>query len=101
MGRRLITRVMVTPPPGTSDAGFLVLGPDDDVPDWAAEQIGEHAFEPASGKPELDGPPPKDGKGSGKAAWVEYAAASDVAVDKEATRDDIIAALDAAGIPTE
>src|SRR4051812_20900309 len=44
--------------------------------------------------------PPKGGAGSGREAWAEYAAASAVPVADDATREDIIAALDAAGVPT-
>ena len=47
-----------------------------------------------------DGPPPRTGRGSGKDAWVAYAAANDVTVADDASRDDIIAALDAAGVDT-
>lgn len=97
MGRRLNTTVIVQPKPGSGDAGFLVLGPDDDVPEWAADQIGDHAWE----ADDTAGPPPKAGKGSSKEAWVEYATAHGVELDPEATRDAIIAALEAAGIPTE
>jgi hypothetical protein len=47
-----------------------------------------------------DGPPPKAGQGSSKAAWEKYATDRGVHVDEDATRDSIIAALDAAGVPT-
>ena len=46
-------------------------------------------------------PPPKDGPGSGKAAWHTYAAAVGVEVPADASRDDVIAAIEAAGKPTE
>lgn len=45
--------------------------------------------------------PPKGGAGSGKEAWADYAAERGVEVDEDATRDEIVAALDAAGVPTE
>lgn len=45
--------------------------------------------------------PPKDGSGSGKAAWHTYAAAIGVEVPADASRDDVIAAIEAAGKPTE
>lgn len=48
-----------------------------------------------------DGPPPRSGPGSGRAAWRDYAAARDVTVADDAERADIIAACDAAGVPTE
>jgi hypothetical protein len=41
--------------------------------------------------------PPRSGKGSSKDAWAAFAATHGVAVDDEASRDDIIAALVAAG----
>lgn len=44
--------------------------------------------------------PPRGGAGSGVEAWAAYAAAAAVPVDADATREDIIAALDAAGVPT-
>ncbi|MFD6770599.1 hypothetical protein ACFWC6_30750 [Micromonospora chalcea] len=49
-------------------------------------------------------PPPKGGAGSGVQAWREYAyhfERDGVTVPEGATRDEIIAALDAAGVPTE
>lgn len=47
------------------------------------------------------GIPPKGGAGSGKDAWKAYADSLGVAVDDEASRDDIVAAIEAAGHPTE
>jgi hypothetical protein len=54
------------------------------------------------GKPAEDssGIPPKGGAGSGKDAWLVYAEGK-VEVPEGATRDEIVAALEAAGIPTE
>lgn len=48
-----------------------------------------------------DGPPPKGGPGSGAPAWREYAASKQVEVPADASREDVIAALDEAGVPTE
>lgn len=45
--------------------------------------------------------PPKSGTGSGRAAWASYAQDNGLAFDNSSSRDDIIAALAAAGIPTE
>ena len=39
--------------------------------------------------------PPRVGRGSSKAAWLDYAAALGVAVDDGMSRDDIVAAVDA------
>lgn len=63
----------------------------------AAWAPGESAEAPSE-KP--DGIPPKGGAGSSTEAWAAYAAGK-VEVGPDATRDDIIAALEAAGVPTE
>lgn len=41
-----------------------------------------------------DGEPPRAGKGSGRDAWAAYAAGLGVDVDDDATRDEIIEAVD-------
>lgn len=83
------------------------FGPGDDVPAWARKAItnplawGE---EPEAEKPRVpaddgsDGPPPQGGPGSGRPAWAAYAAKHDVDVDSDWSRDDIIAALEKAGV---
>lgn len=67
---------------------------------WRLED-GPPTHEP-SDPTEDDGPvpPPKGGAGSGRDAWAEYATAHRVPLT-DGARDDIIAALDAAGVPTE
>lgn len=45
--------------------------------------------------------PPKAGPGSGQRAWAAYAKANSVDVDDDTKRDDIIAQLEAAGVPVE
>ena len=45
--------------------------------------------------------PPQGGPGSGKDVWAQYAAANGVEVSDNATRDDIIAACEKAGIPVD
>lgn len=97
------------------DAGDVHgFGPGQEVPDWAAAQIvnpDAWADAPADGggSPEVPippapavpaDPPPKAGRGSSAAAWRAYAAGR-VDVTEGMGRDDIIAALDAAGIRTE
>jgi hypothetical protein len=47
------------------------------------------------------GPPPRAGAGSGRDAWAEYARANEFDVAGDAKREDIIDALEAAGIPVE
>lgn len=84
----------------------VVYAPGDDVPAHHAKLItnpkawgdGEapegESLAPA---PAPAGPvaPPRAGKGSGMDAWVTYAEALGLEVDESATRDDIIAAVDA------
>lgn len=102
----------------------VTYGPDSVVPDEVASRIsnpkvwdGEPPAFAGSGVrrfpmlgspvgaaqsgPAAGGVPPRSGKGSGADAWAAYAAANGVPVAPDATRDDVIAALDAAGIPTE
>ena len=85
--------------------------PGDTPPEKYARLIGAHCFEgrahpyPYSG--DVDGGdtrtpvPAKAGPGSSKTAWTEYATTNGVEVEDGATRDEIIAALDAAGVPTD
>lgn len=47
-----------------------------------------------------EGIPPRRGGGSGRDAWAAYAAIHGVTAEEGDTRDDIIARLDAAGVPT-
>lgn len=46
-------------------------------------------------------PPPKGGAGSGADEWRKYCAAVGVEVPEDASREDCITALEAAGKPTE
>lgn len=98
----------------------VAFGPHDDLPDWAVRQMGPHVFEGgkhptgdypgAKKKPEPDSGdldrepgaiPPKNGKGSGRDNWAAYANDVEVNIPAAATREEIIAAIDAAGKPTE
>lgn len=111
MARRLNTYVHVD---GTA------YGPDDDVPAEVAERIGDHAWaddsdqgdggEPAevgftdptarqspAGAGDSDAPP-RSGRGSGVDAWRAYAARTDLDVADDASREDIIAAAEDAGL---
>lgn len=67
-----------------------------DVPDAAVPYFPDYQLVVASSDI-----PPRRGAGSGRDAWADYAARSNVEIAVEATRDDIIAALDEAGVPTE
>ena len=78
--------------------------PGDEVPGWAAKLMGDHCFAGSAddlAEVESSGPPPRAGKGSGEAAWRSYAEAQGVDVSDAEGRDDIIDALDAAGVPVE
>lgn len=68
-----------------------VLGIDPDADDDSGDDSGDDG---------TGGPPPKSGKGGGVRAWRAYAAAN--GVDGEGAEvDEIIAALEAAGVPVE
>ncbi len=117
-GRRLVARVHVRDELGDPH----VFRPGDAVPDWAAAQIRNPAAwatesgtagtgstadtptpAPAASPPAAavaSEPPPRSGPGSGTHAWAVYADEHDVAVPDDADRGDIIAALEAAGVPT-
>lgn len=81
---------------GFDSVVFLRAG--DDVPEGVS--LGDHVVEEISPAPAL-GAPPKAGPGSGASKWREFAAASGHPVDESMSRDDVIAALEAAGIRTE
>lgn len=108
MGTRLRTFVHVHDSSGASH----VFGPHDDIPAWAVERITnpkvwadaeaeDVAPPPAPADPPVGGAelsePPRAGQGSGREAWAEYAAALGLEVADGDTRNDIIAAVDAAG----
>ncbi|MCX4470458.1 hypothetical protein OOK41_09080 [Micromonospora sp. NBC_01655] len=98
--------------PETGEVVLLAVG--GIVPEWAAGRVGAHLLDGGSPRPvsapasapagsgssEGD-PPPKGGAGSGAQAWREYAAANNVEVAADASREDVVAALDAAGVRTE
>lgn len=92
-----------------------VFGPDDEIPAWAAEQItNPKAWAPhpdddqrqsagngngaAAGteQPATGGRPPKVGTGSSREDWAAYAAAHDIEMPGNATKAEIIAAVEAA-----
>jgi hypothetical protein len=109
MARRLTTFVHV---------GGNVYGPDDDVPADVAARIGDHAWEsdddqdgdePAAvgfddpgTRENTTGPtveaPPRSGRGSSVDAWRTFAEQRDLDVPADATREDIIAAAEDAGM---
>jgi len=92
----------------------------DGVPPEVAALIGDHCWEPSPDVPQAvdevsppspeepeekdtegsdtPGPvePPRAGRGSSRDAWADHAATLEVTVTDDMTRDDIIAAVDAA-----
>lgn len=106
MGARLVSTVYVNDQSGLPAA----FGPDDDVPEWAARQMGAHCFEggkhPFPDDADGDGvadrksgeEPPRSGRGSGRDAWAQFASEKGQQVPDDAGRDEIIAALVQAGV---
>ncbi|OUD02565.1 hypothetical protein [Streptomyces swartbergensis] len=90
----------------------VAYGPGEDVPAWARKQItnpkawgeGEAAATSSAEAPPPAGTgddleaPPRAGKGSGVDAWRAFAERKGVDVDQDATREQIIAACEAAGV---
>lgn len=117
MAPRLTANVVVRNPDGI--ATCLEAGTE--LPAWAVGRVGKHVLdsgqqEPAAGakpaEPSLNPPPPqpsgpvgtpppKSGKGSTDAAWTKYASDNGVAVTEEMSRNEVIAACEAAGVPTD
>lgn len=104
-GRRLTGYVILQDPETLLP---VAIGPQDDVPAWAAERIttpglweGEDAAPAAespspaqaTAEPEVV-EPPRSGPGSSRKAWEAYARESGVDVEGFGSRDEIIAALD-------
>lgn len=94
--------VYLTDPEGA----VVAVKPGDDLPGWAKvtnpyvlggeaeESVAEAVDTPA-------GPPPRAGKGSSESAWRKYAEDNGVDVSGVEGRDDIIDAVDKAGVPVE
>lgn len=87
------------------------FGPGDDVPEWVARKVtnplawatedGKSEPEPAeSTAPEVP-IPPKGGPKATAEAWAAYAKAKGYEIEGDATRKEIIEALETDGIPTE
>lgn len=68
---------------------------------WSGKADAEDSGSSGSGSGSGNGIPPKGGAGSGVDAWKAYAGKLDVKVADDASRDDVIAAIEAAGHPTE
>lgn len=99
---KLVAHVHTVSPAGE----VVVLKPDDELPEWAVSAVRNPKAWEGGAAPELPeaqpaGVPPKTGAGSGVDAWKAYAASKGVDVAALDKREDIVAALEKAGIPTE
>ena len=87
------------------DGNLVSVMPGDEIPSWAEVTnpyvLGKEESESAASDGTSDGPPPRAGKGSGEPAWRKYAEDNGVDVSGLEGRDDIIAAVDKAGVPVE
>lgn len=81
--------------PGSPPAGAAATPPPADT--TAPTSAGQAPATPTTSTE----PPPRAGKGSGTAAWAAYARGNGVQVGPQDSREDIIAALEAAGIRTD
>jgi hypothetical protein len=89
---------------------IVLLAADGDLPDWADGLVGDHLLDGPRAQPAAAPQPPADtkppiparsGPGSGAEKWRAYAADQQVEVPADASREDVIEALDAAGKPTK
>jgi hypothetical protein len=78
--------------------GSRAFGPDDEVPAEWAKLINNPAVwaEAPESEEEPNEAPPRSGAGSGLEAWRAYAESLGIEIGEDATRDEIIAAVDAA-----
>lgn len=83
----------------------VAYGPTDQVPPKVAKKIGDHAWTDGADEVLVNDPggsggdveaPPRSGRGSGIDAWRAFAEQHDVEVAADASREDIIAACEAA-----
>ena len=108
-GRRMakLTANVLVRHPDTGMVECLLEG--SELPDWAADQVGDHVLEGKSDKDAVendgrksdDAPPPIAGAGSSKAKWADYASAHGVEVGDDMSRDDIVDACRAKGVRVE
>lgn len=88
------------------DANAKMLQAGDEIPDWAS--VGKHLLAQDEHTDNSNGSdtaadsvgelvePPRQGRGSGKEAWQEYATALGVSFPKDATKGQVIELVDAA-----
>lgn len=99
MGRRLGVNIGPLRHPETLQTVTLFAG--SEVPEWAAEGLADRddIWETDEVTSDVaddgDGRPPLSGRGSGKGAWADYAEELGIDVPEDATRDDIVALVDA------
>ena len=76
---------------------------EEEVPESTVESWAAHGWLPGPFPRDVDADdrPPKAGRGSGLDAWVDYAAKRDIVLEVGATRDDIIAAVEALDPPID
>lgn len=107
--KRLKATTIVPGKPGTGES-HLILGPDDEVPEWALPHLGDHVWaeddesddDGDDGSGRGDGEePPRAGKGSSQKAWAAFAREKGRDDLADASRDEIVSALIAAGLITE
>lgn len=101
---RKLTGGVVVRHPVSHDPVFLPEGTD--LPDWADGLVGDHVLSGVAVKSAGKGgssvkPPPQAGKGSGLDEWLRYATQVGVQVEDEASRADVIAAVEGAGLPVD
>lgn len=84
-----------------------VFAAGDVPPEWAAKKIVNPKAWAEDSAPAERAPrdpstvPPMSGSGSGMADWTAYAEAHNVDISEAKTRADVVALLDAAGVPTK
>lgn len=82
MSRRLVSYVHVL----GDDGQYHVFGPDDDVPKWALDKMGDHCFEAGDAAGDVPA------KSAAKAEWVKYAVSqgAEESTAEAMTKEDLI-----------
>lgn len=90
-------------------SGLVAIGPGDEIPDWARKIVDKRHLPEGESYDDADGDglpdreagaePPRNGKGSSRDAWVVFAGEKGFEIPEGVnTRDEIIAALETAGV---
>jgi hypothetical protein len=94
MGRRLVANVALR---NAETDAVEVFEAGSTLPSWAEKLVTNDAvFEGGADEAAASEAPPRAGRGSGRDEWAAYASSLGVAFDDDATRDEIVAAVDAA-----